>query len=106
MSRSAPQGLKPISFASLSGTAEAVTFPKPLMRLLLKLLMLMAPVSSMLAHPAFASNKDKNRIPAVRWAEGNPGCTFSRDADGKSRHGLWSDDPGTVMALPPQDLTK
>ncbi|SRR6266576_318559 len=106
MSRSAPQGLKPISFASLSGTAEAVAFPKPLMRLLLKLLMLMAPVSSMLAHPAFASNKDKNRIPAVRWAEGDPGCTFSRDADGKYRYGLWSDDAGIVMAVDSQELEK
>ncbi len=106
MSWSAAQGLEPISFARLSGTAEAVPFPKPFMRLLLKLLVLMAAASSLLAHTAFASNKNKSRIPAVRWAEGNPGCTFSRDDDGKYRYGLWSDEAGIVVAVDSQELEK
>lgn len=53
-----------------------------------------------------ASAKEKSRIPAVRWEEGNPGCTFSRDDDGKYRYGLWSDDIGIVMAVDSQELEK
>jgi len=90
----------------LSGTAETVAFSKPLMRQLVKVLVLMTAVSSLLPHPAFASNKNKNRIPAVRWAEGNPGCTFSRDDDGKYRYGLWSDEAGIVLAVDSQELEK
>jgi hypothetical protein len=120
MSWSAPQGLKPASFASLSGTAETMYIPKPfltgiaeavgiskpLMRQLLKLLVLMAAASCLLSHPTVASDKNKSRIPAVRWAEGNPGCTFSRDADGKYRYGLWSDEAGIVLAVDSQELEK
>ena len=120
MSRSAPQGLKPVSFASLSGTAEAVPFPKPLSsrtaeavtlprsfrRQISKLLVLMIAVASLLPYSAVASSKDKNRISAVRWAEGNPGCTFSRDDDGKYRYGIWSDEAGIVMAVDSQELEK
>jgi hypothetical protein len=50
--------------------------------------------------------KDKKQIPAVRWAEGNPGCTFARGDDGKYRYGLWSDDVGIVMAVDSQELEK
>lgn len=50
--------------------------------------------------------KDKNQILAVRWAEGNPGCTFARGEDGKYRYGLWSDDVGIVMAVDSQELEK
>lgn len=53
-----------------------------------------------------ASAKEKSRIPAVRWEEGNPGCTFSRGDDGKYRYGLWSDDVGIVMAVDSQELEK
>ena len=52
------------------------------------------------------SAKDKSKIPAVRWEEGNPGCTFSRDNDGKYRYGLWSDDIGIIMAVDSQELEK
>jgi len=90
----------------LSGTVAAVFFSKPFMRKLLNFLVLMAATSSLLPHPAFASKKDKNRIPAVRWVEGNPGCTFSRDADGKYRYGLWSDEAGIVVAVDSQELEK
>ena len=56
--------------------------------------------------PVSASAKDKNRIPAVRWVEGDPGCTFSRGDDGRYRYGLWSDDIGIVMAVDSQELEK
>lgn len=56
--------------------------------------------------PLAASNKTKGEIPSVRWAEGNPGCTFSRGNDGKDRYGMWSDDVGIVMAVDSQELQK
>jgi len=62
-------------------------------------------ISSLLCPPAFAS-KNKNGIPAVRWAEGNPGCTFSKDNDGKYRYGMWSDDVGIIVAVDSQELEK
>jgi hypothetical protein len=55
---------------------------------------------------ASSLGKDKDQIPGVRWAEGNPGCTFSRDDDGKYRYGMWSDDVGVVMAVDSQELEK
>src|ERR1700751_5586122 len=115
MSRSAPQGLKPVPIASPVGTAEAVPFPKivpsakaaslakPWIGLLPKVLALMI-ATSLLSPLAVASHKDKNKIPALRWVEGNPGCTFSRDDDGKYRYGLWSDEAGVVMAVDSQEL--
>ena len=53
-----------------------------------------------------ASRSAKDSIPAVRWEEGDPGCTFSRGDDGKYRYGLWSDDVGIVMAVDSQELEK
>ena len=41
-----------------------------------------------------------------RWAEGEPGCTFSRDDDGKYRYGFWTDDYGVVLAVDSQELEK
>ena len=55
---------------------------------------------------ASAVGKEKSKIPAVQWAEGNPGCTFSRGDDGKYRYGLWTDDVGIVMAVDSQELEK
>lgn len=59
----------------------------------------------LLAHFSFASNK-KEKIPAVRWAEGNPGCTFARGDDGKFRYGLWYGDVGVTAAVDAQELEK
>jgi len=56
--------------------------------------------------PLAASRKTKNEIPAVRWAEGNPGCTFSHSDDGKYRYGMWYGDVGMVMAVDAQELQK
>lgn len=61
-------------------------------------------VTSLLPGPGRA--KEKNKLPAVRWVEGNPGCTFSRSDDGKYRYGSWYDDVGVVMAVDSQELEK
>src|SRR5271167_604171 len=43
---------------------------------------------------------------ALRWEEGRPGCTFSRDDDGKYRYGLWTADFGIILAVDSQELEK
>ncbi|MBZ5720296.1 MAG: hypothetical protein LAO03_07925 [Acidobacteriia bacterium] len=48
----------------------------------------------------------KAPLPAVRWAEGNPGCTFERGEDGKYRYGVWSGDVGVTLAIDSQELQK
>jgi len=50
--------------------------------------------------------KDKPKIPAVRWDEEHPGCTFSLGDDGKFRYGLWSDDVGVTLSVDSQELEK
>lgn len=45
-------------------------------------------------------------ISASRWEEGQPGCTFSRDDDGKYRYGFWTADFGVVLAVDSQELEK
>jgi hypothetical protein len=45
-------------------------------------------------------------IPAVRWDERNPGCTFDRGTDGKYRYAIWSGDVGITMAVDSQELEK
>jgi len=45
-------------------------------------------------------------ISTVRWEEGQPGCTFSRDDDGKYRYGFWTADFGVVLAVDSQELEK
>jgi len=84
---------------------QAVTFPRSFIRQLSKVFALMI-ATSLLSPLAVASRKDKNKIPAARWVEGNAGCTFSRDDDGKYRYGIWSDDAGVVMAVDSQELEK
>ena len=63
-------------------------------------------VASLLPASSFAKDKDKSNLPAVRWVEGNPGCTFERGDDGKYRYGMWYDDAGVVMAVDSQELEK
>lgn len=59
------------------------------------------------ANPTLPDQSSKpEKIPAVRWSEQNPGCTFSRDNDGKYRYGLWSGDVGLVVAIDSQELEK
>lgn len=56
--------------------------------------------------PVFAAGHDKAAIPAVRWSEQTPGCTFSRGEDGKFHYGLWSGDVGIVLSIDSQELEK
>jgi hypothetical protein len=61
------------------------------------------------ASAAGATPARKDTAPAastVRWAEGEPGCTFSRDDDGKYRYGLWTADFGIILAVDSQELEK
>jgi hypothetical protein len=50
--------------------------------------------------------KDKTPPAVLRWAEGQPGCTFSRDDDGKYRYALWTADYGVILAVDSQELEK
>jgi hypothetical protein len=50
--------------------------------------------------------KDKSPPPTLRWAEGQAGCTFSRDDDGKYRYSLWTPDYGVILAVDSQELEK
>jgi hypothetical protein len=52
--------------------------------------------------PAFA--KETSAPPTLRWAEGQRGCTFSRDNDGKYRYALWTADYGVILAVDSQEL--
>ena len=56
---------------------------------------------ALLLSPAAAK---KNPAPTLRWAEGNAGCTFSLDSDGKYRYGLWTAGLGLVLAVDAQEL--
>jgi hypothetical protein len=53
--------------------------------------------------PASASEKNKAAL-TFRWAEGTPGCTFSRDSDGKYRYGLWTPEFGVTLSVDAQEL--
>jgi hypothetical protein len=55
------------------------------------------------ASPPSASSK-KNTTPTLRWSEGQAGCTFSRDTDGKYRYELWTADFGAILAVDAQEL--
>src|SRR5579864_2794698 len=69
-------------------------------------LVLAMAMTSLLSHSSFASDKNKGKIPAVRWDEQRPGCTFSRGDDGKFRYGLWYGDVGVTIAVDSQELEK
>lgn len=61
--------------------------------------------TSLLAFSSSTLSKSKS-VPAVRWREGDQGCTFSRGDDGKYRYGLWFEDEGIVLAVDSQELEK
>lgn len=65
-----------------------------------------AQVALLLSAASALAPKDKPKIPAVRWDEGTPGCTFSHTDDGKLRYGLWSGDVGITLAVDSQELEK
>jgi len=63
----------------------------------------------LLASAAWVVPPGPDEAPAIltlRWEEGQPGCTFSRDDDGRYRYGFWSADFGVVLAVDSQELEK
>jgi hypothetical protein len=46
----------------------------------------------------------KNTPSILRWSEGQAGCTFSRDTDGKYRYAVWTADFGAILAIDAQEL--
>ena len=53
-----------------------------------------------------ASPAHDKRIPAARWDEQIPGCTFSQGPDGKVRYGMSLADVAIVVAVDAQELEK
>ena len=51
-----------------------------------------------------AAAKKDTPTPTLRWSESTPGCTFSRDNDGKYRYALWTPDFGVTLAVDSQEL--
>lgn len=64
------------------------------------------PLASALTSKSTGNGDDKNKLqpPTVRWSEAQPGCTFSRDDDGKYRYGLWSEDIGAILAVDAREV--
>ena len=50
------------------------------------------------------SQRDKPKVPIVRWDEAHPACTFSRRDDGRSYYGLLEGDLGITLAIDSQEL--
>jgi hypothetical protein len=73
---------------------------------ILFLILLLSPVSVLIANPFAAASDNKPKIPAVRWDESNSGCTFSRTDDGHLHYGLWSGDAGITLTVDAQELEK
>ncbi|MBV9573225.1 MAG: hypothetical protein JOY93_04165 [Acidobacteriales bacterium] len=53
-----------------------------------------------------ASAKEKSPLQALRWSEGAPGCSFTRDEDGKYRYQLQSNEFVVTVAVDSQELAK
>lgn len=53
-----------------------------------------------------ASHNDKAKIPAVRWDEQRPGCTFSRGDDGRYVYGMSYEDVAITLAVDSQELER
>jgi hypothetical protein len=53
-----------------------------------------------------ASPAPDKKIPAARWDEQTPGCTFSQGPDGKLRYGMSLADVAIVVAVDAQELEK
>ena len=91
--------LMPALAASLLLDFASATPPKPT-------LAASSPAAVSAAKPSPGKSGREKGIPAVRWSEDNPGCTFSRSEDGKFRYGLWSVDVGITVAIDSQELEK
>jgi hypothetical protein len=68
--------------------------------------LLLAMLFTSAAGSTFRSADKSPATATSRWEEGLPGCTFSRDDDGKYRYGLWTADFGIILAVDSQELEK
>jgi hypothetical protein len=77
-------------------------------RLMLIVVMLVLATGSLLLPRALLATPpgEKTKIPAIRWDEERPGCTFSRTDDGRYHYGLWSGDVGVTLSVDAQELEK
>ena len=75
-------------------------------RATLQRVIVVALVSSLGSLNARAAPWKEKAPPALRWAEGEPGCTFSRGDDGKYRYALWTSGYGVIVAVDSQELEK
>jgi hypothetical protein len=64
----------------------------------------LAPAAAAADHKDDHKDKNHSRPSTVRWAETQPGCTFSADPDGKYRYGLWSGDVGAILAVDAREV--
>ncbi|MGH9498482.1 MAG: hypothetical protein ACRD3L_05020 [Terriglobales bacterium] len=64
------------------------------------------PVTAMLLAACWATPLAPEAAPTLRWSEGQTGCTFSADDDGRYRYGIWTNDFGIVLAVDSQELQK
>jgi hypothetical protein len=62
--------------------------------------------TSQLLHAGSPSKDNQSKIPAVRWDESTPGCTFSHSDDGKLHYGLWYGNVGVTLTVDSQELEK
>jgi hypothetical protein len=65
-------------------------------------------VLALTAPPSTQADPPKAKTPSstLRWAEDQPGCTFTRDDDGKYRYALWTPNYGVILAIDAQELEK
>jgi hypothetical protein len=68
--------------------------------------LLLAFVYASVAGASTPDGEQNSAATSLRWEEGQPGCTFSRDDDGKYRYGFWTADFGVVLAVDSQELEK
>src|ERR1700686_2037465 len=72
-----------------------------------RLLLLLAAASLFLPSSGTAAfSNEKPKVPAVRWDEERPGCTFSRGDDGRYHYGLGNGYWGINVAVDSQELEK
>jgi hypothetical protein len=93
-----------VASQQLSLASSRAATPVPWLVLLLVSLFLagrFCPIASARSPKSNGNDENKNNLPpsTVLWSEAQPGCTFSRDDDGKYRYGLWSGDVGVVLAV-------
>jgi hypothetical protein len=63
-----------------------------------------SPEKSLAQTQSNSPNKDSLHTAIIRWSETQPGCTFSRGADGKYSYGVWAGDIGVILAVDAREL--